>query len=208
MEAAGGRLGQEGRIAAFVAPSGAPATLNMAIKSVIYKATLQVADMDRHYYADHALNIACHPSETLQRMMVRILVFALNAHEQLEFAKGISDSDEPDIWQKDLTGAIDKWIEVGQPDERRIMKACGRSGEVMVYAYGSSTDVWWKQIASKLTRAKNLSVLKIDPDTSEALERLCERTMQLQVTIQDGEVWMRTASDAIETRFEKLMPLP
>ena len=177
----------------------------MAIKSVIYKATLQVADMDRHYYADHSLNIACHPSETLQRMMVRILVFALNAHEQLEFAKGISDSDEPDIWQKDLTDAIDKWIEAGQPDERRIMKACGRAGEVMVYAYGSSTDVWWKQIASKLTRAKNLSVFKIEHETAEALERLCERTMQLQVTIQDGEVWMRSANDAVEAR---LTPLP
>lgn len=177
----------------------------MAIKSVIYKATLQVADMDRHYYADHSLNIACHPSETLQRMMVRILVFALNAHEQLEFAKGISDSDEPDIWQKDLTGAIDKWIEVGQPDERRIMKACGRAAEVAVYAYGSSTDVWWKQIAGKLTRAKNLAVWKIAPDTAEALERLCERTMQLQVTIQDGEVWVRNADDAVEVRLEALL---
>ncbi len=185
-----------------------PVTRPMAIKSVIYKATLQVADMDRHYYADHSLNIACHPSETLQRMMVRILVFALNAHEQLEFGKGISEVDEPDIWQKDLTGAIDKWIEVGQPDERRIMKACGRASEVMVYAYGSSTDIWWKQIASKLSRAKNLSVLKITPETAEALERLCERTMQLQVTIQDGEVWMRTAGDAVEARFETLMPMP
>lgn len=180
----------------------------MALKSVIYKATLQVADMDRHYYADHALNIACHPSETLQRMMVRILVFALNAHEQLEFGKGISDTDEPDLWQKDLTGAIDKWIEVGQPDERRILKACGRAAEVMVYAYGSSADIWWKQIAGKLARAKNLSVLKIAPDTAEALERLCERTMQLQVTIQDGEVWMRSAGDAVDAKFEQLMPLP
>ncbi len=177
----------------------------MAIKSVIYKANLQVADMDRHYYADHALNIACHPSETLQRMMVRIVVFALNAHEQLEFGKGISDTDEPDLWQKDLTGAIDKWIEVGQPDDRRIMKACGRSSEVAVYAYGSSADIWWKQIAGKLTRARNLTVSKIAPDTADALERLCERTMQLQVTLQDGEIWVRNASDAVEVKLEALL---
>ena len=177
----------------------------MAIKSVIYKATVQVADMDRHYYAEHSLNIACHPSETLQRMMVRILVFALNANEQLEFGKGISDADEPDLWQKDLTGAIEKWIEVGQPDERRIMKACGRSSEVKVYAYGSSTDIWWKQIASKLTRARNLTLQRISPDSAEALERLCERTMQLQVTIQDGEIWMRSAKDAIEIQLESLV---
>ncbi len=177
----------------------------MAIKSVIYKATVQVADMDRHYYADHSLNIACHPSETLQRMMTRILVFALNAHEQLEFGKGISDSDEPDIWQKDLTGAIERWIEVGQPDERRIIKACGRATEVLVYAFGSSADVWWKQIATKLTRARNLTVLRIAPEVAESLEKLCERTMQLQVTVQDGEIWVRNASEAVEARLETLM---
>ncbi len=177
----------------------------MAIKSVIYKVQLQVADMDRHYYADHALNIACHPSETLQRMMTRVLVFALNAHERLEFGKGISDTDEPDLWRKDLTGAIEQWIEVGQPEERRILKACGRAGEVKVYVYGSSADVWWKQIASKLTRASNLSVYQIEATVAEQLEQLCERTMQLQVTIQDGEVWMRNASDAVEATITPLM---
>jgi len=176
----------------------------MAIKSVIYKVQLQVADMDRHYYADHALNIACHPSETLQRMMTRVLVFALNAHERLEFGKGISDTDEPDIWQKDLTGAIDRWIEVGQPDERRILKACGRSGEVSVYAYGNSADIWWKPLANKLARTKNLSVWRIDPDAAEQLERLCERTMQLQVTIQDGEIWMRGGDEAVEVKIETM----
>lgn len=178
----------------------------MAIKSVIYKVQLQVADMDRHYYAEHALNIACHPSETLQRMMTRVLVFALNAHEQLEFGKGISDADEPDIWQKDLTGAIDQWIEVGQPEERRILKACGRAGKVQVYAFGSSAYVWWKQLANKLTRTKNLSVYRVDADVSEQLEKLCERTMQLQVTIQDGEIWMRNATDAVEVKIEQLWP--
>ncbi len=178
----------------------------MAIKSVIYKVQLQVADMDRHYYADHALNIACHPSETLQRMMTRVLVFALNAHERLEFGKGISDTDEPDIWQKDLTGAVEQWIEVGQPEERRILKACGRAGEVQVYAYGSSADIWWKQVANKLARTKNLSVWRIDAEAAERLEALCERTMQLQVTIQYGEIWMRNATDAVDVALERLMP--
>jgi len=100
----------------------------MAIKSTIYKATLQVADMDRHYYADHALTIARHPSETDERMMMRCLAFALNAGEALAFGKGLSDADEPDLWQRDLTGAIQLWIEVGQPDEKRILRACGRAG--------------------------------------------------------------------------------
>lgn len=176
----------------------------MAIKSVIYKVQLQVADMDRHYYAEHALNIACHPSETLQRMMTRVLVFALNAHERLEFGKGISDTEEPDLWRKDLTGAIDEWIEVGQPDERRLLKACGRATAVKVYAYGSSADIWWKQIASKLTRTKNLSAYRIDTDVAEQLEKLCARTMQLQVTIQDGEIWVRNDSDAVEVNIDSL----
>ncbi len=178
----------------------------MAIKSVIYKVQLQVADMDRHYYADHALNIACHPSETLQRMMTRVLVFALNAHERLEFGKGISDTDEPDLWRKDLTGAIDEWIEVGQPEERRLLKACGRAAEVKVYAYGSSADIWWKQIGGKLARTKNLTAYRIDASVAEQLEQLCERTMQLQVTIQDGDIWMRNDSHAVEVRLERLAP--
>ena len=173
----------------------------MAIKSVIYKANLQVADMDRHYYADHALAIACHPSETLERMMVRILVFALNAHEQLEFGKGISDTDEPDLWRKDLTGAIEEWIEVGQPEERRILKACGRAEKVKVYPYSSSAEIWWKQVGAKLARTKNLEVQRIAPESAEQLERLCERTMQLQVTIQEGEIWMRSGDEAVEVRI-------
>ena len=176
----------------------------MALKSIIYKAQLQVADMDRHYYAEHALNIACHPSETLQRMMTRILVFALNAHEQLEFGKGLSDADEPDLWQKDLTGAIERWIEVGQPDERRVLKACGRAGQVLVYAYGNSADIWWKQITGKLARTRNLTVWRIAAEVPEALQKLCERTMQLQVTIQDGEIWMRNATDAVKVVMDCL----
>ena len=178
----------------------------MALKSTIYKASLQIANMDSHYYADHQLNIACHPSETLQRMMIRILVFALNAHESLEFGKGISDTDEPDLWQKDLTGSIEQWIEVGQPDERRILKACGKAEQVLVYMYSSSAPVWWKQISSKLERAKNLTVCQISPESAKGLEKLCQRNMQLQVTIQDGEIWMRDESHAVEVKISTLMP--
>ena len=176
----------------------------MALKSVIYKAQLQVADMDRHYYADHALNIACHPSETLQRMMTRVLVFALHATESLELAKGISDVDEPDLWQKDLTGAIQLWIELGQPEERRILKACGRADQVIIYAYGNNAQLWWKQIANKLARAKNLKVLQLDAETVASLEALCQRTMQIQVTIQDGEIWIRDESNAVQVTIQTL----
>lgn len=176
----------------------------MALKSVIYKAQLQVADMDRHYYAEHALNLACHPSETLERMMTRILVFGLHADERLEFGKGISDTDEPDLWRRDLTGAVEQWIEVGQPDERRVMKACGRAAQVLVYAYGSNAELWWKQSAGKLARARNLTVMRIATDVPEQLAALCERTMQLQLTVQDGEVWMRSVAGEVQVVMSPL----
>lgn len=161
----------------------------MAIKATIFKADLQIADMERHYYADHALTIARHPSETDERMMVRILAFALHANTALSFGRGLSAEDEPDLWQKDLTGAIDFWIEVGQPDEKRILKACGRAKQVVIYSYGSTSNVWWNQISGKLTRCRNLLVMQLPVQASMALVGLAERTMRLQCTVQDGQIW-------------------
>lgn len=168
----------------------------MALKATIYKADLQIADMDRNYYQDHALTLARHPSETDERMMIRLLAFAIHASEALSFTKGLFDTDEPDLWQKDLTGAIDLWIEVGQPDEKRLMKACGRSKKVIVYAYSATSHIWYKQIANKLERAKNLSVINIPAEASAQLEKLAQRNMQLQCTIQDGQIWL---TDSVET---------
>jgi uncharacterized protein YaeQ len=167
----------------------------MALKSTIYKAELQIADMDRHYYADHALTIARHPSETDERMMVRVAAFALFAQERLEFCKGLSDTDEPDLWQKDLTGAIETWIEVGQPDERRIAKASGRSNEVVVIAYGGRTsEIWWQGVRNKVERLRNVTVWSLGDDVASALAGLAERTMRLQCTMQDGAAWLGSAN--------------
>src|ERR1700686_5331137 len=99
----------------------------MALKSTIFKAELQVSDLDRDHFATHALRIARHPSETDERMMVRVLAFALHADDALEFGRGLSAENEPDLWQRDLTGAIERWIEVGLPDEREVRKASGRA---------------------------------------------------------------------------------
>ncbi|EOA03067.1 YaeQ family protein [Herbaspirillum frisingense] len=162
----------------------------MALKSTIFKADLQISDMDRHYYQQHALTIARHPSETDERMMIRVLAFALNASESLAFGKGLSDTDEPDLWQKDLTGAIELWVEVGQPDDRAILKACGRADRVLVYSYSSVSNIWWNQTGSRVERAKNLKVVNIPAEASQALAALAQRTMQLQCTIQDGQVWL------------------
>src|SRR4030065_2281301 len=129
----------------------------MAIKATICKASLQIADMERHYYQDHALTLARHPSETDERMMVRLLAFALHAHEYLEFGQGMTADDEADIWQKDLTGAIELWIDVGLPDEKLVRKACGRANRVFIYTYGGRiADTWWDQCRGKLERIRNL----------------------------------------------------
>ncbi len=163
----------------------------MALKATIFKAELQIADMDRNYYHEHALTIARHPSETDERMMLRVLAFALNASDALSFGKGLSTDDEPDLWQKDLTGAIELWIDVGQPDDKRIRRACGRAREVILYNYGGhGAAIWWDQIAGKLDRTRNLTVISLPTAASQGLAKLAQRNMQLNCTIQDGQIWL------------------
>lgn len=171
----------------------------MASNATIFKAALQIADLERHYYQDHALTLARHPSETDERMMVRLLAFVRHAHEALTFGRGISAHDEPDIWQKDLTGNIELWIDVGQPDEKDIRRACGRARQVFLYTYGGrGADLWWEQNRDKLERADNLTVLNLPLDGSRALAKLAQRNMQLQCTIQEGQVWMGDGKAAVQ----------
>jgi len=163
----------------------------MALRATIYKTELNVADTDRHYYASHALTIARHPSETDLRMMVRLLAFALHADESLAFTKGLSDVDEPDIWKKDLTGAIDLWIEVGQPEERRILKACGRAEQVVIYCYGGhASEIWWAGVRGKLERLRNLKVYGLPQHAVNTLAGLAARTMSLDVNISDRSAFV------------------
>lgn len=170
----------------------------MALKSTIFKAELQIVDMDRHYYEAHQVTLAQHPSETDERMMVRLFAFARHANHTLAFGKGLCDTDEPDLWQKDLTGAIQLWIEVGLPDEKHILKACGRANHVVIYSYGRKSEQWWSQMSARLARTKNLTVMNIAVDSSLALAALAERTMQLQCTIQDGHTWLSKNSESVD----------
>lgn len=163
----------------------------MALKSTVFKAELQVADLDRQYYADHSLTLARHPSETDERMMVRLLAFALFAHERLDFGRGLSADDEPALWQKDYTGAVERWIDVGLPDERDLRRACGRANQVAVLAYGGrAMEVWWEQNKDKLAKLSNLTVICLPALASQSLAALASRSMRLQATIQEGQVWI------------------
>ncbi|MAK55560.1 MAG: hypothetical protein CML17_06920 [Pusillimonas sp.] len=164
----------------------------MALRATIYKADLHIADNDRTYYASHSVTVARHPSETDERMMVRLLAFALYADdtESLVFTKGLSETDEPDLWRLDLTGAITQWIETGLPDERRVLKVCGRADDVVVIAYGRNAQLWWEGVKSKLSRAQNLRVFCADVEGTQALAALAARKMVLNINVTDDTAWV------------------
>src|SRR5512133_4362137 len=178
----------------------------MAIKSTIFKASLQIADIDHAYYFDHLLTLARHPSETDERMMVRLCALALQAHQlqsicagdgTLAFGAGLSDPDEPDAWLRDFTGQTRLWIEVGQPEDKPLLKACGKAGEVHVYCVHHAAEVWWRGIQNKLSRLGNLSVFRIPALESQALAALAQRSMQLQATVQEGALTMGDGANSI-----------
>ena len=177
----------------------------MATNSTIFKAELIISDMDRNYYQTHNLTLARHPSETDERMMVRILAFALNADERLTFTRGLSTDDEPELWLKNYSDEIELWIELGQPDEKRIRKACGRAKRVKIYCFRSrACDVWWEQVRSRLRCYGNLEIVKICDDVGQQLVDLTQRTMRLQCTIQDGLIWLADESQTIQVNLETL----
>lgn len=180
----------------------------MALPSTVFKAHLQVANMDRHYYADHNLTIARHPSETDERMMIRVLAFALHASPSLVFGRGLSAEGEPDLYDADLTGAIQTWIDVGLPDEKAVRKACGRAEQVFIYAYGRAAEVWWEQQRKSLQRLDRLTLVRLAPACTQALAGMAQRTMQLQCNIQDGEIWFGDGRENQDVVRDILMAPP
>ena len=183
----------------------------MALKATIYKAALQIADMDRGVYADHQLTLALHPSETEERLMARLLAFALQAPASsddgaLQFARGLSDTDEPDLWRHDLSGVLRHWVEVGQPDDKRLARACSRADRVSIYAYAASVPVWWAGLRNKVSRLSNLELWQLPTAQSQALAAMAARSMQLQFTVQDGQVWAGDGTRSVEIEPLRLWP--
>ncbi|MEN8168213.1 MAG: YaeQ family protein [Pseudomonadota bacterium] len=175
----------------------------MALKATIFKTDLQISDMDRNHYRDYALTIARHPSETDRRMMVRILAFALHAQEDLAFTRGLSTDDEPDLWGKSLSDEVLLWVDLGQPDEKRIRKACGRAREVWIYTYNDrSARVWFEQLGGKLERFDNLRIIHLPETSIIQLAALAQRNMQLQCSIQDGAIWLGDLEQSIQVEPE------
>ncbi len=181
----------------------------MAQKATVCKAAVQIADIDRAVYGDHAVTLARHPSETDERMMIRLLAFALNVPADasagsLDFAKGMWDPDEPELWQRDLTGRLLHWIEVGQPEERRLVKASGRADRVSVYAFSHGAPAWWAALTRRVARAGNVEAWLIPFEQSRALAALAQRGMQLQINRQDGLVWVSDGERSVEIAPQRL----
>lgn len=178
----------------------------MAIKATIFKCELTISDLERHYYQTHNLTIARHPSETDERMMLRILMFTIYASEQMEMTKGISTDNEPDLWQKSLSGEIEHWIELGQPDEKRLRQASGRAQQVTLLTYGGNApEVWWKQNQNKLSAIRNLSVFSISDEQSKALAEVAKRSMRLQATLDGEHIWLTAGEQSLELSLETFM---
>lgn len=176
----------------------------MALKSTINKATVHLSDIDRNYYDTIQLTIAQHPSETDRRMMIRLIAYVLNASENLQFGKGVSDEDEAAIWRINYSEVIELWIELGQLDDKRLKKACNRAQEVKLYCYGSSVDTWWQQSKSKLNQFGKLSIESFSEETAQALELLADRSMEFQISIQDAQVWLTSGEQSLLIELTKL----
>ncbi|MDW8844867.1 YaeQ family protein [Erwinia sp. MMLR14_017] len=174
----------------------------MALKATIYKATVNVADMDRNVFLDSSLTLARHPSETEERLMLRLLAWLVNAHERLTFTRGLSAEDEPEIWLLNDHNGIEVWVELGLPEERRVKRACNRSASVVLYTYnGRAAQIWWQQNQNKLAQQDNLTVRFLDDEQLKALTQLASRSMALQATIQDGTIWLSDDQNHLELRF-------
>lgn len=176
----------------------------MALKSTIYKIKLNVSDMDRPHYGEYALTVARHPSENDERMMVRVLAFALHASGDLRFGRGLSAEDEADLYENDLTGAIRLWLDVGLPDERLVRKAAGRAEKVVVLSYGRTAAQWWEQSKATLAKLSNLTVYRLSPADSQAMAALAQRGMDIQCIVQEGQIWIGDDGGMVQPVVERV----
>jgi len=175
----------------------------VALKPTIYKARIALSDLNRHYYDTLNLTLAQHPSETLERMMVRVLAYCINADEQLVFTKGLDEADEPDIWLRTLDDQLSLWIDVGEPAVDRIKKAAGLSADVKVYSFNTKSDVWWEQSQDKFS-CLSVSVYRFQWQDIQSLAKLVERTMDMSVTISDSSAHVAAELGECEVNWETL----
>ena len=181
----------------------------MAQNATLHNVAVSIADMDQHYYADHALTVVQHPSEQYERMMLRVIAFIFHAQQDPSFTRGLSEENEPELWKIELDERVSLWVDIGLPDAKRLQKAAKRCPEVAVYHYQSQgADKWWEQNKRALAVHNNLSVFAINPEAGDLLASLVERRMAISVTVQDGEMLLSVGDQSIPViREHKLASL-
>lgn len=172
----------------------------MAVKTTPYEVEIDISDMERNYFRTHQFTLQRGPNETEEKLMVRVLAFALQAEDSLRFGEG---PEEPALWIRDTTGAVELWIDIGEPDDKRLLKACGKARKVVVYSCASSAQGWWNQVGAKVDR-DNLQVFHIRGVPTSSLARLAERNMKLHCMIQDGQLWLTGSEETVQLDIDTL----
>ena len=176
----------------------------MALKPTIYKFSISLSDLDRGRYEDLNLTVAQHPSETVERMMVRVLAYCLNAEDGLEFTRGLSDNEEPDLWRRSLDSRILEWIEVGEPTASRIRKASRQAERVLVYSFNTKSEIWWDQVRGDVDLAA-IEVFRISWEAMRTLADLIQRTMQMSVTVSGSSAFVATELGEVDVAWSRLI---
>jgi uncharacterized protein YaeQ len=175
----------------------------MALKPTIYKTNITLSDLNRDYYDSFGLTIAQHPSETLERMMARVVAFCVNAEQGLEFTKGLSEVEQPDIWKISLDGQIERWLDVGEPEVERIKKATRKASSVEVFSFNSKSDVWWAQSREKFVQL-NAHFYRFNWHEIQQLASLCQRTMNFSVLITGESALITFENGECEVNWQTL----
>ncbi len=175
----------------------------MALKPTIHKFSISLSDLDRDYYDSLNLTVAQHPSESSERMMVRVLAYCINAQKRLGFTKGLSETEEPDLWVKSLDDQIELWIDVGEPSLDRLKKATRQSQQTRVYSFNSKSPTWWDQLHLGRTNLEVL-VFRFDWPAVQELAKLLERTMVMSVTITGASAYIATEGGECEVGWQLL----
>ena len=175
----------------------------MALSSTIYKFSISLSDLDRNKFETLNLTVAQHPSETAERMMVRVLCYGLHAQEFLQFTKGLSTPELPDIWSQSLDGQTLLWLDVGEPNADRIKKATRGADDVWVYSFNSKSDVWWSQEQSKFEPLA-VKVRQFSWGEVVSLAALLERKMDFSLTISGDLLYVATALGECELVLKSL----
>ncbi len=176
----------------------------MALPPTIYRASIELADTDRGCYETLTATLARHPSETAERLVTRLLAYALCYEEELVFTKGISAGDEPDLWRKGPDGRILLWIEVGLPEAERLLKSARHAERVVLFAYGGSRWRWEAQHLAKLGRAENITVLSVAQEFIDQLVEQLQRGIHWSLTVTDGSLYLNVAGTTLESTLERL----